>query len=65
MRGSLSAQELLNARKAQVNLHKSKLDARISLSKGGNMLAINGLKKKKMLKRKYANDTIKKQKIKI
>ena len=65
IRGSLSAQELLNARKAQVDLHKSKLDVRMSLSKGGNMLAINGLEKKKMLKRKYADDVVKKQKTKI
>jgi hypothetical protein len=65
MQGSLSAQELLNARKAQVDLHKSKLNARMSLSKGGNMLAIDGLEKKKMLKRKYADDAVKKQKTKI
>ena len=65
MRGSLYAQQLLNAVNAQVELYKSKLDARISLGKGGNILAIDGLKKKKMLKRKAANTAITKQKIKI
>ena len=65
MQGSLYAQQLLNAANAQVELHKSKLDARMSLSKGGNMLTIDGLKKKKMLKRKTTNTTITKQKTKI
>lgn len=40
MRGSLAAQQVLNAANAQVELHKSKLNARRSLSKGGSMLAI-------------------------
>ena len=65
MRGSLHAQQLLNAANAQVELHKSKLDARISLGKGGNMLAIDGLEKKKMLKRKAADAAVTKQKTKI
>jgi hypothetical protein len=65
MRGSLYAQEILNAHRGQIEVHKSKLNARISLSKGGSMLAINALKKKKMLKRRATNNAIKKQKTKI
>jgi hypothetical protein len=65
IRGSLAAQQVLNAANAQVELHKSKLNARRSLAKGGNMLAIDGLEKLKMLKRKAANDAVTKQKTKI
>ena len=65
MRGSLHAQQLLNAANAQVELHKSKLDARISLGKGGNILVIDGLEKKKILKRKAADAAVTKQKTKI
>jgi hypothetical protein len=56
---------VLNAARAQVELHKSKLDARRSLSKGGSMLAIDGLEKLKMLKRKAADNAVTKQKTKI
>jgi hypothetical protein len=65
MRGSLYAQEVLNAHRGQKEVYKSKLDARISLSKGGNILAIDALEKKKTLKRKAADNTVKKQKTKI
>jgi hypothetical protein len=65
MRGSLSAKQVLNAQEAQINLHKSKLHARRSLAKGGSMLAIDGLKKLKMLTRKSADDAITKQKTRI
>jgi hypothetical protein len=37
----------------------------MSLSKGGNMLAMDALEKKKMLKRRAADDAVKKQKTKI
>jgi hypothetical protein len=37
----------------------------MSLSKGGSMIAIDALKKKKMLKRRATDDAIKKQKTKI
>ena len=65
MRSSLYTQQLLNAVNAQVELYKSKLDTRISLGKRGNILIINGLEKKKMLKNKAADAIITKQKTKI
>jgi hypothetical protein len=56
---------VLNAKNAQIDLHKTKLHNQRSLSKGGSILASDGLEKLKMLIRKAADDAVTKQKTKI
>jgi hypothetical protein len=58
MRGSLSAQEVLNAKNTQIDLYKTKLHNQRSLSKGGSILASDSLEKLKMLVRKAVDDAI-------
>ena len=65
MWGSLHEMEVKNARQGQINTHKAKLEARLSLSKGGSLLALDSIEKKKQLKRKAADDAIRKAKTKI
>jgi hypothetical protein len=57
--------EVKNARQSQIDTYKAKLEARLSLSKGGSLLALDSLEKKKQLKRKAADDAIRKARTKI
>jgi hypothetical protein len=54
-----------NARQGQIDTHKAKLNTRLSLGKGGSILAIDALTKVKDTKRKAAKDAIKKARTKI
>jgi len=57
--------EVRNVRQGQIDTHKAKLNARLSLRKGGSILGINALAKVKDLKRKATEDAIKKARTKI
>jgi hypothetical protein len=65
MRGSLHEMEVTQARAGQIATHKAKLSARLSLSKGGSILASDALVKTKEKRRKSAEDLVKKAKRRI
>ncbi len=59
MRGSLHEMEIENRRKGAIQYHKEKLNARKSLSKGGQLYAFQGIHQKGVKRRKEADDTLK------
>jgi len=65
MRGSLHEIEVKNAQQGQIDTHKAKLNTRLSLGKRGSILGLDALKKVKVLKRKAADNAIRKTKTKI
>ena len=65
MRGSLHEMEIINSRQSQIEIHKAKLNARLSLQKGGSLLGIDGLNKKMKVKREAAEDAVRKAKRRI
>ena len=62
MLGSLQEMDAQNARRAQVERHKAKLNARLSFQRGGWMNASDALVKKKIKVRKAAEEELKKAK---
>ena len=62
MLGSLGEMDLKNARAKQVAIHKKKLNSRVSLQKGGSLLASVGLARKKDKEVKVAKEALKKAK---
>ena len=56
IQGSLCKMEVAQARASAVKVHKRKLNAYKSLSKGGSLLACNALKKIKDKKKKEADE---------
>jgi hypothetical protein len=62
MLGSLQELDAQNARKAQVERYKAKLNARLSFQRGGWMNASDALVKKKIKVRKAAEEELKKAK---
>jgi hypothetical protein len=62
MLGSLGEMDLQNAQAKQVAVHKAKLTARVSLSKGGSMLASVRLARKKEKEVKMVGEALKRAK---
>jgi hypothetical protein len=62
MLGSLHEMDTQNARKAQVDRHKAKVNARLSFQRGGWLNASEALEKKKMKVRHIAEEELKKAK---
>jgi hypothetical protein len=62
MLGSLQELDAQNARKAQVERHKAKLNARLSFQRGGWINASDALEKKKIKVRNAAEEELKKAK---
>jgi hypothetical protein len=63
MLGSLGEMDLKNSRAKQVDVHKAKLIARVSLSKGGSILASIGLARKKDKEVKLYREALKKARL--
>ncbi len=59
MRGSLYKIEIKQARVGQVATYKAKLNARLSLQRGGLILALDALDQKKIKARKAAKEKLK------
>jgi hypothetical protein len=59
MRGNLHEIEVIGHRQSQINTYKTKLKARLSLSKRGSILASDTLEKKKVLQRAITKKTTK------
>ena len=62
MLGSLQELDTQNARKAQVECHKAKLNARLSFQRGGWLNASDALEKKKIKVRNVVEEELKKAK---
>src|SRR5271163_2108139 len=60
MRGSLHEMEIRQARAGQIATHRAKLNARLSLQRGGSILASDALNQKKVKARKAAEEKLKK-----
>jgi hypothetical protein len=60
MRGSLHEMEIRQARAGQIATHRAKLNARLSLQRGGSILASDTLNQKKVKARKAAEEKLKK-----
>ena len=65
MRACLHEMEVNNARQAQIEVYKAKLNARLSLQKGGNLIALDALNKVKLAKRNAAEKAVRKARRKI
>jgi hypothetical protein len=65
MQGSLHEMEVKQAHVGQIATHKAKLNARLSLQKGGSILALDALDQKKVKLRKVAEEKLKKAQIAI